>query len=204
MKFLKSSYDNVKNALVKTGSLLGSKLRALFTGKVDEDTLEQLEQLLYESDLGVHYAKELTAKVRQRLQQNPQLDCEELIKGMRAEVLQSLQSNLGNALSHSATAPLVILIVGVNGNGKTTSVAKLAHLYQMGGKKVMVAAADTFRAAAIEQLETWAHRLKIDIIKGLPQSDPAAVAFDALTAAKARSADIVIIDTAGRLTQKSL
>ncbi len=200
LKFLKSSYDNVKQALTKTGSLLGSKLRSLFKGQIDEDALEQLERLLYESDLGAHYAKELTTKVRLRLQQNPKLDSEELINGLRKEVLASLQSC--TAAPHAATAPQVILIVGVNGNGKTTSVAKLAHRYQLEGKKVIVAAADTFRAAAIEQLESWAERLKIDIVKGRPHSDPAAVAFDALTAAKARGADIVIIDTAGRLHTK--
>lgn len=201
LNFLKSSYNNVKNALAKTGSLLGNKLRALFKGKIDENALEQLEQLLYESDLGVHYAQELTQKVRQRLLENPKLESEELINGIKAEILESL-SNHSSEIKTPPEAPLVLLIVGVNGNGKTTSVAKLAHRFQGAGKKVMVGAADTFRAAAIEQLEIWAQRLKIDIVKGLPNSDPAAVTFDALTAAKARQADVVIIDTAGRLHTK--
>lgn len=200
INFLKSSYNSVKNALTKTGSLLGSKLRTLFSGRVDEDTLEQLEKLLYESDLGVHYAKELTAKVREKLQKNPSLTSEDLIQCLRQEVLLSIKSPPTEAIS---AAPYVLLIVGVNGNGKTTSVAKLAHLYQTQGKRVIVGAADTFRAAAIEQLETWAHRLKIDIVKGLPQCDPAAVAFDTLTAARARGADVAIIDTAGRLHTKT-
>lgn len=202
INFLKSSYQNVKNALVKTGSLLGNKLRTLFSGKVDEETLEQLEKLLYESDLGVHYAKELTAKVRERLKQNSSLSSDDLIKGLREDILLSLNPpEIATAGTH--TGPFVLLIVGVNGNGKTTSVAKLAHHYQSGGKKVVIGAADTFRAAAIEQLETWAQRLNVDIVKGLPQCDPAAVAFDTLTAAKARGADIAIIDTAGRLHTKT-
>jgi fused signal recognition particle receptor len=99
--------------------------------------------------------------------------------------------------------PMIILIVGVNGNGKTTSVAKLSHLLKQNGQKVLVAAADTFRAAAIEQLDTWAQRLQIDIVKGSPKSDPAAVAFDAVQAAKARHCDVVLVDTAGRLHTKT-
>ncbi len=103
----------------------------------------------------------------------------------------------------AARMPAIFLIVGVNGNGKTTSVAKLSHLLKQNNKKVLVAAADTFRAAAIEQLETWAEKLKIDIVKGAPKSDPAAVTFDAIQAAKARGCDVVLIDTAGRLHTKT-
>ncbi len=201
LNFLKTSYTNVKQALTKTGSLLGNKVRALFQGTVSEETLEQLEQLLYEADLGMSYAQELTALVRTRLQQNPHLDSDALLKELRLEICNHLQVNTP-LTNMSTTSPNVILVVGVNGNGKTTSVAKLALRYQSAGKSVLVAAADTFRAAATEQLETWAQRLNIDIVKGLPQSDPAAVAFDALTAAKARHSDVVIIDTAGRLHTK--
>lgn len=203
LKFLKSSYNNVKNALVKTGSLLGSKLRTLFKGQINEETLDQLEQLLYESDLGVQYAQELTNKVRQRLKENPKIDSEDLIKNLRSEILQGLLSFSTQATTLTIGSPFVVLVVGVNGNGKTTSVAKLAHRYQTAGKKVIVGAADTFRAAAIEQLESWAQRLNIDIVKGAPNSDPAAVTFDTLAAAKARNADVVIIDTAGRLHTKT-
>lgn len=202
-QFLKSSYANVKNALIKTGSLLGSKLRNLFKGSINEDTFDQLEQLLYEADLGVQYAQELTAKVRQRLKENPELDSSALIDELRQEILKSmgpLSPEVHDLLP--PPIPLIILVVGVNGNGKTTSVAKLARRYQAEGKKVLVAAADTFRAAAIEQLELWANRLGIDIVKGHPKSDPAAVAFDAVSAGKARGADVVIIDTAGRLHTK--
>lgn len=203
IQFLKTSYTNVKKALIKTGSLIGSKLRNLFQGRINEETLEQLEQLLYEADLGVQYAQELTEKVREQLRKNPSLSSEALIDTIRKDILQSLNTYSSEVpLTSPTQSPLVILVVGVNGNGKTTSVAKLAHLYQTAGKKVIVAAADTFRAAAIEQLETWAARLKIDIVKGHPKSDPAAVAFDAVTAAQARGADVVIIDTAGRLHTK--
>lgn len=202
-QFLKSSYAAVKQALVKTGSLLGNKLRGLFGKGINEDTFDQLEQLLYEADLGVKYAQELTGKVRERLKRNPNLDSNDLIEELRKDILQSL-SPLSPEVHDipSPPVPLIILVVGVNGNGKTTSVAKLARRYQAEGKKVIVAAADTFRAAAIEQLELWAQRLNIDIVKGHPKSDPAAVAFDAVSAGKARGADIVIIDTAGRLHTK--
>jgi len=201
-KFLKTSYSNVKNALAKTGSLLGSKIRSLFKGgRINEEALEQLEQLLYEADLGVQYSQELTNKIRTRLKENPSIESEALIEDIRQEILKQLQTH-SSEIQEASSTPLVLLIVGVNGNGKTTSVAKLAHRFQLANKKVLVAAADTFRAAAIEQLETWAHRLKIDIVKGNPKSDPAAVAFDAVSAAKARGIDVVIVDTAGRLHTK--
>lgn len=200
LKFIKSSYENVKNALAKTGSLIGTKIRALFQGPIDESTLDRLEQLLYEADLGADYARELAEKVRKKLQDQPELSSEAIIADLKTEILNSLQKNPEPALS--AASPHVILIVGVNGNGKTTSVAKLAHLYQTEGKKVVIGAADTFRAAAMEQLEVWANRLNIDIVRGHAKSDAAAVAFDAVTAGTARKADTVLIDTAGRLHTK--
>jgi fused signal recognition particle receptor len=201
--FLKSSYQKVKNALIKTGSLLGDQIRSLFKGKIDEETLEKLEQILYEADLGVRTSHEMTDKIRHMLKKDPTMSSEKLIDELRREMLGTLQTTSTESpiLPHQGS-PLVILIVGVNGNGKTTSVAKLANRYQQAGKKVLIAAADTFRAAAIEQLEIWAQRLHIDIVKGAPKSDPAAVTFDALSAAKSRGADVVIIDTAGRLHTK--
>lgn len=203
-KFLKASYSNVKNALIKTGSLIGNRLRALFQGKIDENTLEQLEQLLYEADLGVQYAQEITGKVRESLKKDPSLSSEALIAKIREEILQSIRSYSSEIKEVSKDqSPLVILIIGVNGNGKTTSVAKLARRYQVEGKKVLIAAADTFRAAAMEQLTIWAERLQVEIVKGNSKSDPAAVVFDAISAAKARSSDVVIVDTAGRLHTKT-
>jgi fused signal recognition particle receptor len=203
-KFLKSSYTNVKSALVKTGSLIGNKLRSLFKGKIDENTLEKLEQLLYEADLGVQTAQELTNKIRERLRTQPSIESEALIEEIRQQILQMVSQQSPDLKEISQdNVPMVILIVGVNGNGKTTSVAKLARRYQEAGKSVLIAAGDTFRAAAIEQLEIWAKRLNVEIVKGNPKSDPAAVVFDAVTAAKARNLDVVIIDTAGRLHTKT-
>lgn len=199
-QFLKASYSNVKKALAKTGSLLGSKLRTLFRGPVDETVLDQLEQILYEADLGAAYARELTEKTRQRLKQDPTVTSDVLIGEIRNEILHHLKRH--TAHEAATTTPHVILVVGVNGNGKTTSIARLAHHYHKAGKKVIVAAADTFRAAAIEQLEVWAHRLNVDIIKGAPKSDPASVVFDAVSAGIARHADVILIDTAGRLHTK--
>ncbi len=198
LNFLKTSYNKVKTALTKTGSLLGNKLRSLLKGKINEETLEELEQLFYEADLGIQTSLALTEKVRDFDKANPSIETEELVEKIRQEVA-SILSDQPKKLTEAAHSPTVILVVGVNGNGKTTSVAKLTHYFQNQGKKVLVAATDTFRAAAIEQLETWAQRLNVDIVKGAPKSDPAAVAFDAITAAIARKIDIVIIDTAGRL-----
>lgn len=201
IQFFKSSYQKVKAALAKTRSLLGDKIRAIFSGPLDEETLEKLEQALYEADLGVQTAQELTAKMRTVHQQNRDLSSEELFERLQQEILQIVEKT-PHPQPVLSPAPHVVMIVGVNGNGKTTATAKLAKRFQDAGKTVMLAAADTFRAAAVEQLETWAHRLQLDIVKGTSKSDPAAVAFDALTAAKARGADVVIVDTAGRLHTK--
>jgi fused signal recognition particle receptor len=204
LQFLKSHYTKVKSALVRARSLLGDKLKSLFQGKIDEQVLEQLEQLLYEADFGVQTAAELTNKVRELHQTNPSLKTADYLDALRTH-LASLLNQYPSALKEvpPSQLPYVILIVGVNGNGKTTSTAKLAHLFKQQNKKVLVAAADTFRAAAIEQLDLWAQRLDIEIVKGAPKSDPAAVAFDAVQAAKARQCDVVLVDTAGRLHTKT-
>lgn len=204
LNFLKSGYQKVKSALAKTGSLLGNKIRTLFKGKLNEQTLEQLEQLLYEADLGLQTAKELTQKVQELHRKDPSLDSEGLIAAIRAEILKTLSQHSTRLLSvPKEEGPMVLLIVGVNGNGKTTSVAKLAKLFQNEKKSVLIAAADTFRAAAMEQLEVWAQRLNVDIVKGKPKCDPAAVVFDAMAAGKARQSDVILIDTAGRLHTKT-
>ena len=202
-KLLKSGYERVKKALIKTGSAIGSKLRTLFEKPIDEEVLDKLEELLYEADLGTEYARELTDKVRQLLRKNPNTTSEALIDYLRNEILSQLKLYSNPSKNLLNGSPFVVLVVGVNGNGKTTSLAKLAHHYKQEGKKVIIGAADTFRAAAIEQLETWAHRLDVDIVKGNSKSDPAAVVFDTVSAALARHADIVLIDTAGRLHTKT-
>lgn len=204
LEFIKSSYSKLKHALVKTSSLLGAKMRSLFSGPIDESTLEKLEQLLYEADLGVATSVQLTQKIRELYGTNPSIGPDGLIAAIRDEVTAILNKHPTTlATPKGGVGPLVVLIVGVNGNGKTTSVAKLAKRFLSEGKKVLVAAADTFRAAAVEQLEMWAKKLNIDIVKGAAKSDPAAVTFDAVTAAKARQSDVLIIDTAGRLHTKT-
>ncbi len=203
LHFLKSGYSKVKDALSKTRAAFSNRLRALFGGRLDEDALDRLEQLLYEADLGVETAGALASKIQEIHQNNPGLTSEELLKALKTAVLEMLGSGETTLNTGAAGSPTVLLVVGVNGNGKTTSVAKLAKRLTLEGKKVLVGAADTFRAAAIEQLDSWARKIDVDIVKGQPGSDPAAVAFDAVTAAKARGSDIVILDTAGRLHTKT-
>ncbi len=203
LEFLKSGYRKVKEALLKTRSLLGAKLRALFGGALDEAALERLEQLLYEADLGVETAAAISDKVRQVHKANPSLVGDALLDVVKAEILAIVSKLSPDLILAPPGEPTVILIVGVNGNGKTTSVAKLAKRFHDDKKKVLVGAADTFRAAAVEQLTLWADRIGVDIVKGAAKSDPAAVVFDAVSAGKARSADFIILDTAGRLHTKT-
>ena len=202
LDFLKGGYVKLKKALSKTKAALGQQLRTLFSKPLDEQTLEKLEQLLYEADLGVKTSTELTQKIQDLYRKQPDLRPEDLLKEIQTDLIDAIKKNL-TSTPLEIQAPEIILIIGVNGNGKTTSVAKLAKLLQSQGKKVLLAAADTFRAAAVEQLTRWANHLEIDIVKGSAGSDPASVAFDAVTAAKARQADVLIIDTAGRLHTKT-
>ncbi len=189
---------------LKPDRFLGNKIRTLFSKKLDEATLEELEKIFYEADLGVALSLELTDKIREIHQQHPELDGEGLLQEVRKQLLALLTTQSPALVTiPPEEGPLVILIVGVNGNGKTTSIAKIAKRYQDEGKKVLLAAADTFRAAAMEQLDIWAQRLGAEIVKGASKSDPAAIAFDAITASKARGADVVLIDTAGRLHTKT-
>ncbi len=192
-----------KSAFNKSGSLLGNKIRSLFSKKIDEETLEQLQKILYEADLGNKTALDLVEKVKVWYRSNASLTSDELLQKMCEEITSLLKAHSSSLQLAPNTEPTVILVVGVNGNGKTTSIAKLAHFYQSQGQKVLIAAADTFRAAAIEQLTLWAENLNVDIVKGQSGCDPAAVAFDAVTAGKARNADIILIDTAGRLHTKT-
>jgi fused signal recognition particle receptor len=202
--FLKTGFQKVKNALAKTRSFLGSQLRSLFKNPWSEESIEQLEQILYEADLGSACSLAFAEKVQKLMRQNPNRSTEEILEQIRRfsmEILNAPAKVLPK--EPKAGEPLIILIVGVNGSGKTTSIAKLAQQFHSEGKKILLAAGDTFRAAAIDQLATWAERLKIEIVKTKPGGDPSAVVFDALTAAKARGIDVVIIDTAGRLQNKT-
>jgi fused signal recognition particle receptor len=202
--FLKTGYEKIKKALSKTRSALGLRIKSLFGKPWTEETFEQLEQILFEADLGTQGAQSFVEHLRSTLRTRPTENLQEILTIFHNHALSILHSvpRVEPPVLPSGE-PLVYLIVGVNGSGKTTSIAKLAKRFQKEGKKVLLAAGDTFRAAAIEQLSTWAERLQLDIIKSKPGSDPSAVAFDALTAAKARGADVILIDTAGRLQNKS-
>ena len=183
----------------KKFSSLGQRVRALFSRAVDESSYAELERLFYEADLGP-ITPSLIEKVRALLRKNPQIKTEEILAAIRLELLSIFPAPQSQKL---APAPHVILIVGVNGSGKTTTIAKLARHFRSEGRSVLLAAADTFRAASLEQLEKWAQETDADLIKSQPNGDPAAVVFDALAAAKSRGTDVVLIDTAGRLQTKT-
>lgn len=184
--------------LKKIASPFAKKIRALFSKQLNDETFEHLEQIFYEADLGAQMSSDLVEKIKKLYKKDPQIPTEKLFAFVKEELLS------GMILHKPIEAkPLVILFVGVNGSGKTTSLAKLASHYLEEGKKVLVAAGDTFRAAAIEQLETWAKKVGVDFIKSKPGADPSGVAFDAIAAGKARGIDIILIDTAGRLQTKT-
>ncbi len=196
-KFFKSKIKKIGSKLKKFS--IGKKLKDLFSKKIDEDLFEELEKILYESDLGAKTSIELTEKIKEIFKKNPQIQTEEILTLIK----QELKKEIIPIKIEKENNPQVIMIVGVNGSGKTTSLAKLVNHYKNFGKKVLIAAADTYRAAAVEQVDTWAKRLDVNIVKSQMKSDPSSVVYDALEAAKARKADVVIIDTAGRLHTKT-
>ena len=202
-KFFKDLFSKIKKALSKTRAALSGRIKALFLKPWDEETLQHLEQILYEADLGSLCTEELVAHTRAFLKKQKEASSEEILQFLQDKSLEILEHP---PIVHPKTPaegdPRVILIVGVNGSGKTTSMAKLARHFQEEGKKVLFAAGDTFRAAAIDQLAIWADRLNIPIVKSTPGGDPAAVAYDGVQAGKARNMDVVMIDTAGRLQNK--
>lgn len=191
----------IKSIFLKTQSFLGEKIRKIFSKTIDEETLEELEQLLYTTDLGSQVTQEIVSEVHKKFGGKSKVDPEEII-GYIKEIIKSHLNEFSAGISITSS-PTVLLIVGVNGNGKTTSTAKIAYHFKNKGYKVLLAAGDTFRAAAVEQLELWAKKIGIDVVKAQLGSDPAAVAYDSLKAAEARGADLLIIDTAGRLQTKT-
>jgi fused signal recognition particle receptor len=197
--FFKNKIKKVLSAFTKKSFAIGGKIRNLFSKNIDESSFEELEELFYEADLGCEASLELVDHLRSLKKKNSSLQSEDYLSHIRTYLLNLLQKSERPPLG----SPHIILVVGVNGSGKTTSVAKLAKLYQNQGLKVLLAAGDTFRAAAIDQLCHWAEKLNIDIIKSQPNGDPAAIAFDAISKAEAKEYDIVIIDTAGRLQTKT-
>lgn len=199
MNFIKK----IKSGLSKTREqVFGQIQEVIFAArKIDDELLEEIEDLLLSGDVGMETASAIIEQVKKQVKRKNYQSSEELFQILKDEITRLFVGN-GHFENSFFPTPYVILIVGVNGTGKTTSIAKMAARYKEQGKKVLVVAADTFRAAATEQLQIWAERVGVDILKHHHGADPGAVVFDAMQAAKARAMDVVLIDTAGRLHTK--
>jgi fused signal recognition particle receptor len=200
--------ERLKDSVSKTRSELSARVEQLLTGDrpVDPELLKQLESALLSADLGVRTTKEVLAALRQQVNEHKLEEPGALKRELKNQILKILTApatTQPNPDGKPADEPRVLFVVGVNGTGKTTTIGKLTNRLKKEGVTVILCAADTFRAAAIEQLEIWARRSGVEMIKQKPGADPSAVVFDALTAARARKADVVIVDTAGRLHTKS-
>jgi fused signal recognition particle receptor len=201
MRFFSKTLDKLKGALRKTAEVLNTDVRTLFVPgrQINEEFLVELEEKFLQADMGVQNVDKLVSEVRERWRLGKIKNAEDCLAVVREQLLSGWPDE-DRELHFQPTGPTVILVAGINGAGKTTSIAKLAWLLKNEmGKKVMVAASDTFRAAAVDQLTIWAQRLGIDIIKHKMGADPAAVAYDACEAARSRGVDVLIVDTAGRL-----
>ena len=195
-------FDKLKQGLSKTTTSFEEKINNVCSNFriVDEELLEELEEALIMSDVGVETSTKIIGNLRDRIKKE-KIEDEEAVKQALREEIKKIFDELDNSL-HLDTVPSVILVVGVNGVGKTTSIGKMANRLRKDGKKVVIAAADTFRAAAVEQLEIWANRAGSDIVKREEGVDPASVVFDAIKVTKEKNADVLICDTAGRLHNK--
>jgi fused signal recognition particle receptor len=206
--FTKDKKETLDKGLEKTKTSIFSKITRAIAGKskVDEEIFDNLEEILVSSDVGVETTLKIIKRIEKRVAKDKYLGTGELNKILKEEIAFLLEENNNtDAVEFTipkVNGPYVIMVVGVNGVGKTTTIGKLAHQFQKQGKKVVLGAADTFRAAAVEQLIIWAQRAKVDIVQQGMNADPAAVAFDTLQSALAKNADVVIIDTAGRLHNK--
>lgn len=206
--FNKAKKDKLDQGLSKTKESVLQKLARVVVGKsrVDDDVLDELEEMLISSDVGVETTLKIIQRIEKRVARDKFVNADELDRILREEISGLLAENQVNeSLDFDLPAdkkPYVIMVVGVNGVGKTTTIGKLAHKFKTAGKSVMLGAADTFRAAAIEQLEIWAQRVEVPLVKQKMGSDPASVAYDTLASAHAAGSDVVIIDTAGRLHNK--
>lgn len=200
-------FKKLKDSLVRTRETLTEGVRQVLSGfrPLDDALFEDLEEVLIGADVGVATTEKLLERVRARAKSTGVRDSSGVEALLRAEVLAMLSGGTTGGATGSASAaerPRVVIVIGVNGVGKTTSIGKLAHRWKSDGRRVLIAASDTFRAAASEQLSVWAERAGVDIVRSTSGADPAAVAYDGLTAAISRGADVLIVDTAGRLQTK--
>lgn len=195
-------FDKLKSGLGKTKQSINDKINDVFANfrKVDEELLEELEEALIMSDIGAQTSIKIIGELRNRIKKEKIEDEDAVRKALREEMAKLL--DVGDTSLNLSTTPSVILVVGVNGVGKTTSIGKIANNLRKSGKKVVIAAADTFRAAAVEQIEIWAERADCELVKRPEGTDPASVVFDAIQVARERQADVLICDTAGRLHNK--
>lgn len=206
--FNKEKKETLDKGLEKTKESVLQKISRAIAGKskVDEDVLDNLEEALITSDVGVETTLRIIERIEQRVERDKYLNTDELNKILQEEIAALLQENntvdIADFSAPLPAKPYVIMVVGVNGVGKTTTIGKLAYQYKQAGKKVYLGAADTFRAAAVEQLCIWGERVGVPVVKQQMGSDPASVAYDTLQSAKANDADVVLIDTAGRLHNK--
>ena len=206
--FSNKKKETLDKGLEKTKESVFSKLARAVAGKstVDDDVLDDLEEVLITSDVGVETTVKIIHRIEERVARDKYVSTSELDRILREEIASLLEENHSNDNENwdlpSAHKPYVILVVGVNGVGKTTTIGKLAYQFKKAGKKVYLGAADTFRAAAVEQISIWGERVGVPVVKQQMGSDPASVAFDTLQSAKANGADVVLIDTAGRLHNK--
>ena len=206
--FTRSKKENLDKGLSKTKESVFKKLSRAVVGKskVDDEVLDNLEEVLISSDVGVDTTLKIIERIEERVGRDKYMGIEELNHILKEVIASLLEENNSDDVSDfdlpDTEKPYVIMVVGVNGVGKTTTIGKLAYQFKEAGKKVYLGAADTFRAAAIEQLEIWAQRVDVPLVKQKMGSDPASVAYDALSSAKVNNADVVIIDTAGRLHNK--
>jgi fused signal recognition particle receptor len=203
--FFRKAVEAIRKGLQKTAEALGAGFRSILHGRtLSEELIDEVERTLVSADVGVKAAREIAADLRTEFRSGRVPRGEDAIEFLKARLKERLGSG-ARGIATAPSRPTVVLVVGINGAGKTTSVAKIAKSLRDDGRTVLLAAADTFRAGAVAQLETWSRRLGVDIVKGAQGADPAAVAFDAADAAIARGVDVLLVDTAGRLhTQDNL
>lgn len=194
-------FSKIRQGLIKTKNSIGDGIQSVINSftKIDEDLFEELEEILVSSDIGFQTSENICQKLRSKVKEKGVTDPAEIKSLLKEIIIEMLGENEGLKLS---TKPSIIMVIGVNGVGKTTSIGKLAYYLKKSGKKVTLGAADTFRAAAIDQLGIWAERADVNMVKSVEGTDPASVVFDTINSAKSKGSDVIICDTAGRLHNK--